>query len=244
MDHTVIDTVDSLVAFIEMVPTEQTATPSLYLDIEGIKLSRDGSISIIQVLISPGNHVYLIDVHVLGAAAFTTPAADGRTLQSILESSQVTKAFFDVRNDSDALFSHFGINLDGIQDIQLMELATRFAKYKKCVNGLARCIENDSGMGNGQRVEWKKVKDAGVKLFAPEHGGSYQVFNARPMTCEIRDYCVQDVLFLPVLWMLYNGRLSQTWRNKVDLAIVARVKDSQSATYQPNGRHKALSPWL
>jgi exonuclease 3'-5' domain-containing protein 1 len=42
----------------------------LYVDLEGVYLSRHGSISILQLLISPGNGTYLIDIHTLGDKAF------------------------------------------------------------------------------------------------------------------------------------------------------------------------------
>lgn len=59
----------------------------------------------------------MIDIHTLGAKAFLTAGASGQTLKGDLESESIPKAFFDARNDSDALFSHLGINLAGVQDI-------------------------------------------------------------------------------------------------------------------------------
>ena len=91
--------------------------PSLYIDLEGVHLSRQGAISILQILISPQRRTYLIDVHALGSKVFSTAGANGQTLKTIFESETIPKVFFDVRNDSDALYSHFGICLAGIQDI-------------------------------------------------------------------------------------------------------------------------------
>lgn len=47
------------------------------------------------------------------------------------------KVFFDIRHDSDALFGLFKINLDGIHDLQLMELATRDLQ-KRHLHGSAK----------------------------------------------------------------------------------------------------------
>jgi exonuclease 3'-5' domain-containing protein 1 len=52
-----------------------------------------------------------------------------------------------------------------------MELATRNYS-KRCVNGLARCIENDAAMTFSERNSWKLGKEKGLNLFAPERGGS------------------------------------------------------------------------
>jgi exonuclease 3'-5' domain-containing protein 1 len=59
----------------------------------------------------------LVDIYTLGDKAFPTIGAGGRTLKGILESDSIPKVFFDVRNDSDALFSHFQIRLAGIHDL-------------------------------------------------------------------------------------------------------------------------------
>jgi exonuclease 3'-5' domain-containing protein 1 len=63
---------------------------------------------------------YLIDVHLLRSAAFTTTTANSVSLRTILESPKIPKVFFDIRKDSDALFSHYQNCVDGIKDLQLM----------------------------------------------------------------------------------------------------------------------------
>ncbi len=71
-----------------------------------------------------------------------TARASGQTLKGILESGSIPKVFFDVHNDSDALFSHFSISLAGIYNIQLIELATR-TYSKRYIKGLAKYIKRD-----------------------------------------------------------------------------------------------------
>jgi hypothetical protein len=55
----------------------------------------------------------------------STAGTNGQTLKMIFESETIQKVFFDVRNDSDALYYHFGISLAGVHDIQVMEFAVR-----------------------------------------------------------------------------------------------------------------------
>ena len=219
-----------------------TKPPSLYIDVEGINLSRYGSVSILQLLVHPRKQTFLLDVHTLGAKAFTTAGTNGQTMKDILESDSIPKAFFDVRNDSDALFHLFSIKLAGIQDIQLMELATRTFS-KRCVNGLSKCIERDLSLGSSEAQEWKRIKDKGKKLFAPEFGGSYDVFNSRPLSEDIRLYCMQDVQFMPRLWANYEAKLTINWRVKVQQESKKRVALSQLIGYNGKGRHMALGPW-
>ena len=77
---------------------------------------------------------------------YCTEWTNGQTLRDILETSAIPKVVFDVRNDSEALYSHFNIRLTSVHDIQLMELATRMLS-KKCVNGLSKCIKRDADDG-------------------------------------------------------------------------------------------------
>ena len=242
MASSIVDSSTTMTDLLNALVDLPTTPPPLYLDLEGIKLSRHGSISIVELFVLPQNHVYLIDVHVLGGKAFFTARADGKTFKDILESPDIPKVFFDVRNDSDALYSHFKVKLAGVQDIQLLENATR-SFNRRCVNGLARCIENDARMSSSEKSIWKAVKVQGQKLFDPLQGGSYEVFNARPMTEEIKKYCVQDVLFLPGLWSVYTAKLSTSWAEEVCTKTLARVALSQTANYNGNGRHMALGPW-
>ena len=242
MASSIVDSPAMVASLLDTLAALPTSPPSLYLDLEGTNLSRHGSISIIELFVLPQNHVYLIDVHVLGEKAFSTQSSDGRTLKVVLESPYIPKVFFDVRNDSDALYSHFSISLAGVQDIQLLENAAR-PFHRRCVNGLARCIEQDATMTYSQRSNWKKVKEQGKKLFAPERGGSYEVFNTRPLVEGIKEYCVQDVLFLPGLWSTYSAKVSATWADKVRLETLARVSLSQTASYNGKGKHMALGPW-
>lgn len=93
--------------------------PTIYIDLEGIDLCREDSISILKFLIhteEPAQPVHLIDGHTLGASTFNIAGFknSSATLKSILRDENIPKVFFDVRNDSGALFTHFGIELRGV----------------------------------------------------------------------------------------------------------------------------------
>jgi exonuclease 3'-5' domain-containing protein 1 len=86
---------------------------------------------------------------------------------------------------------------------------------KKFINSLAKSIEMDARITPSEKRIWKIVKDTGGRLFGPHQGGSYEVFNDRPMMEDIRLYFVQDVQFLPDLRELYWGRITPEWESKV-----------------------------
>jgi exonuclease 3'-5' domain-containing protein 1 len=238
---TLVDTTTSLSDMIDCLMDLPHEPPSLFFDLEGVNLSRHGHLSILQLYNVPKGEIYLVDVHVLGAQTFSTPASSGCTLQQVLEAQTIPKVFFDVRNDSDALYSHFGIRLAGIHDLQLMELATRNFS-RRIITGLAKCIERDAPLSLHQRADMMKVKMNGLQLFAPERGGTYEVFNQRPIPNDIILYCAQDVQILPQLYAHYSSKITPTWKEKMLSASRDRVALSQSATFNGKGRHMALAP--
>ncbi|KFY91373.1 hypothetical protein V498_05510 [Pseudogymnoascus sp. VKM F-4517 (FW-2822)] len=237
-----VDSREAVAHLVDSLLDLPASPPSISIDIEGVNLCRSGSISILQILVLPHDKTYLVDVHVLKDDAFTTVGEEGQTLKDVLESATIPKVFFDVRNDSDALFSHFGVNLVCIQDIQLMQLATR-TYSRKYVNGLSKCIEEDITMTASENRQWMEGKGKGKCLFAPELGGSYEVFNKRPLPEEIAIYCTQDVRFMPKLWKHYFNKLSPAWARRVEVATKDRITLSQTEGYDGKGSNRALGPW-
>ncbi|KAM7185561.1 hypothetical protein V8F20_011754, partial [Naviculisporaceae sp. PSN 640] len=125
-------------------PSQQESPPSLYIDIQLIDhynttatsqahMQPQGGISLMQIYLIPQDHnepghIYLLDVLTLGKqAAFETPRSPHTkiTLKTILESPTIPKVFFDVRADAGVLYHQYGISLEGVQDLQLMEFAAR-----------------------------------------------------------------------------------------------------------------------
>ncbi len=242
MAVTIVDSLTTLVALLDCLENIPTQPPSLYVDLEGVRLSRHGSISIMQIYVLPRTHVFLVDIHVLQGKAFSIPNRYGTTLRSVLESGLVPKVFFDVRNDADALFAHFQISMQGVHDIQLLEVASRSYPRERVI-GLGKCIEDDLKLAARAKKAWKATKQRGYALFAPEHGGSYEIFNVRPIQQEIVDYCKNDVVYLPLLWDIYTRKLSTEWAAKVQEETCRRLLMSQAISKNPHGKDKTSSPW-
>jgi len=192
-------------------------------------------------LLPPNPTVYLVDVHTLQHKAFETSNGNGHSFQSILESPDVPKVLFDVRNDSDTLFSLFRVKLQCLVDLQILEFATRQPRGK-FVYGLAKCIENESLLLDLFSKDWNKVKEEGRKLFTPGKGGRYQVFNERPLPKAHVDYCEQDVLLMLGLLGLYAQRLNPGWAKQRQATIDARIDLSQSFAFNGKGPHMAEGP--
>ncbi|KAK8018769.1 ribonuclease H-like domain-containing protein [Apiospora marii] len=174
-------------------------------------------------------------------AAFTTKGARDLSIQDILESPERKKAFFDVRNDSDAMYHHYGVRLRGVEDIQLMHNASRGEGYRNNLSGLSQCMARV--LSPAEDVEWANSKRAGRLLFSPDEGGSFDVFNVRPLSPELISYCVGDVYYLPRLRQRNWVFLSDEWKQKVIEETEARVVESHQEDYQPHSPWKTMSPW-
>ncbi|KAK0263115.1 hypothetical protein LTR35_017614 [Friedmanniomyces endolithicus] len=238
MDPKFLDTTTKLEKFLSDLGNCDGQPPRLYVDLEGNNLSRNGTLSLVTILLEPEADVYLIDVTTLGRGAFTTAGIGGRTLQAVLESKDIIKVFFDIRNDSDALFGLYEIRVAGIEDLQLMELASRNFS-KRHVNGLAKCIERESTIPFVERQRWQLVKDNGKHLFDPQRGGSYAVFDQRPLQKDIKEYCTQDVTFMPHLRDIYRRKLCDAWWRKIAVETNGRIQLSQSPSFRGKGQHMA-----
>ncbi|KAH9207525.1 hypothetical protein DL95DRAFT_482762 [Leptodontidium sp. 2 PMI_412] len=101
-----IDTRTAVAFLVEALAKLPTSPLSFYLGLEGIALSRHGSVSILRVY-PPGaclsKRLNFFDRHPLPRRdSFFATGNSGQTLKGILESDTILKVFFDVRNDSDA----------------------------------------------------------------------------------------------------------------------------------------------
>ena len=236
-----VDTLQSVQSLVDTMSSSQASVVPLCLDLEGVNLSRHGTISFIQIWIHMLEQAFLVDVHTLGARAFEVSDSKGNTLRTILESETTQKYFFDVRNDSDALYALFGIQLAGVKDVQLLELASRRGP-KHILNGLGNCIEQAQFLEEPALQKWQSTKQKVVKMFDSKNGGSYEIWNVRPLPQELIDYCVGDVRFLPILVTTYESRLNAQWSERASVETVKRLQESRSPGYRPKGKHKLFGP--
>jgi exonuclease 3'-5' domain-containing protein 1 len=97
-----------------------TGELNIAVDIEGKELGSTGPVYIVIVHDYKADHRYLVDVNLLQLEAFDTCGPVNKTsFRSILERRDIPKLFYDVRQDSCALCHQFGVQLDGILDVQL-----------------------------------------------------------------------------------------------------------------------------
>ncbi|KAL7946448.1 ribonuclease H-like domain-containing protein [Trichoderma barbatum] len=244
-----VNTLEGVASIADWVDRQDTwmkdIQPPMYIDLEGERLGRNGTVSLMTVLVYPGEsleHIFVIDIYTLGSAAFDAIGERGKSLKNILEEPEISKVFFDVRNDSEALFALYGVRLRGVRDLQLMDSAARpNTQARRLLSGLAKCMEFVP-LTAAQKAEWTLCKDKGERLWNPDKGGSYSVFNTRPLSAEVLRYCAGDVAYLPAMYKKYASKTNR-WRDFVLEASQKRVAASQGGENQPQGMERALSPW-
>ncbi|KAK3207272.1 hypothetical protein GRF29_103g400267 [Pseudopithomyces chartarum] len=264
-----IATADELRDLLSRLSVSTTFPPDLYFDIHGENLSRNGHISFITIYDRSLEKVYFIDVGVMGLETFTTYVnvkvtdRDGdiemkdesvedkeskplRTrfvsLPAILQSEEIPKVFFDVRNDADVLFSLYDIKLGGVHDLQLMELATRHTSTPRThLHSLLTCILTTLPLPPLQKTHLRSLKSTALLIFAPSLGGSYEALHRRPLSPTLERYCVQDVVHMPALWIAYDAKLwLPFWKFVVGRETKGRLEASTKFDYEPRGEGKGV----
>ena len=232
MVTTFVDTVNGIMQLIDIgLPA---GTSLLYVDVQGRKPACQNSISLMTILPAQSNTIYIVDVDNLGDNVFTIPGSGGRTMRSILESSDVTKVFFSMQN-SRQLYADYRICLQGAEDIHIMENAYRFMTNtmgNTTPNFIVECVQKDLTNSTLVLVPTfcQQVFRVSNLLSDPQYGGSYDVLFRRPLHPDITIYCSFVVIGLRELRNKYWGRLTTDLRTKVNETTQRRVELTQNYT--------------
>ncbi len=181
-----IDTVEDVITTCAHLSTHRR----LAVDIEGVDLCREGLISIIQIA-TPDSTVYIFDITTLKIDAFT------HGLRDVFSNLNIEKVFFDARSDCDALHHLFDSLPRKILDCQIAYMMSSSSlRNSRYVKGFTSAIVDSSSLSFPKKTQIGKLKARGLKLFAPDKGGSYDVWEERPLNRVLVDYAASDVTSL------------------------------------------------
>ncbi|KAI9367753.1 ribonuclease H-like domain-containing protein [Aspergillus egyptiacus] len=235
-DIKIVDSRTTLLPLLENLESVSTQYP-VFLDLKGVNLGREGSISILSLALPSIRLTYLVDILTMRESAFNTETIRGNSLRKLLESPEVIKIFFDVRMQSDALFNLYSISLQGIRDLQLMELATREGS-KERLSSLTACMQQHSSLSVDNKAEWRSQKQVSEHLYDPN-----EFLNRGLLSRRAQLYCAGDVLSLVDLFAVYEKKLISSWREKVRQETEKRIKDSQREDFKGRTEERSLGPW-
>ena len=204
------------------------------VDCEGVNLGRTGRVATLQLCSEARGTTYIVDVTTLGAAAF----ACGGGLRELLEAPAPAKLFFDVRSDAGALFHHFGVSLPraAVVDLQLLDVAHNVLVQRRTpprLGGLGYLLERTSlaRMSARERETMADVKARARALFAPELGGSYDVWMARPLDETLLEYAT-DVRFFHALRDSLQGAIATATAGAARAPAAAAVAAALAAAVE------------
>ncbi|RBQ81390.1 hypothetical protein FVER14953_11698 [Fusarium verticillioides] len=216
-----IDDRDTLYNLLDDLTDIPKFKPRLFITLEGNYIGHETRISIMQIYNAVSHRVYLIDVYWLSATTFWRVNSNSRmtTLKGILESKDIIKVFFDVKKNSDALYSEFKIKLAGVHDLQLMELLASGSPHR--LSDIEDCFWRDAyrRQENGWRF--------------------WDLRGAVPSWCShrIRDRWVQ---ILPTLYAFYDAKLLPGQREGMIATSNSRVEFSRYMIRDMEERRRAF----
>ncbi|KZZ94179.1 3'-5' exonuclease [Moelleriella libera RCEF 2490] len=226
----VVNTVEDVAKVAEAIGPLHKEPPSLYVSLAGLRTDRFGvTAPKLSIYPFPAGPIFVVDMLQMKERAINTVGKCGTSLKDFLEGNG-TKCFFDVRHDSNVLYCLYKIKLDGVQDIVLMELATR-PRSGRFVSALWKCIKNDAQLFAAEKSAQVESKEKGLQVIDPNRGGSSNAFFGLHMRPALIDDCAKSVQSLPQLWKHYYSQLDREWRIKVAEQSMKRLEESWKDTF-------------
>jgi len=194
----IIDTAEACRSAVDALLEEE----EIAVDLEGVDLGRSpGRVCILQVCGSDGT-TYLFDITTLQESAFDSG------LRELLESQSVRKVFYDVRADADALLHNHGVRMQSTYDLQVLFHAVFFPEGRATyLKGFKTALEMYAqlAMPPDAFTMLKETKEVGHRLFDPVLGGTYEVWDQRPLLPVLVRYCATDVEHLLKMKAFWNS---------------------------------------
>ncbi|KAF4943708.1 hypothetical protein FGADI_13225 [Fusarium gaditjirri] len=220
--------------------------PLLYIDIEPRSLGANGELNLLTILLCYGpqfrRRLYLVDINVLANQAFSTRGYYGASLRSILDSPAYQKVFFGVRHNSHILYDQYGVKLQRVHDLQLMENAYRpYIHYRQYLERFEPLIQKLLVHGISRR-RWFVDKYNGEWKYRYGPGAPHAVFQKRPVIAHTRLYCCRNVRFMPELY----AKICRGTPQIIDMVAQEsqnRVHESQKEGYDPFASEQLRNPW-
>ncbi len=175
-------------------------------DIEGVKLGRDGEITLLQVGANK-NTVFCFDILTLGDSVFSD-----EYLGKIFKSETICKLCYDCRMDADVLKSKYNVVLRNVYDIQVLYTFVFQKDKDPFLKGLHHALQSP-GILN-QKVAKKVIENKKCFKASLQSQGT-EIFMQRPLPEHVLSYCASDVVHL--------FKMFYTWGSLIDFKVVVQA---------------------
>lgn len=188
--------------------------PYVILDCEGVNLGREGgSVTLICVGTPFAEHIFLFDV-----LSPLITYSDMEGLLYLLNDSNILKIVWDGRMDYLEIWSTYGVPLQGILDLQVAEVMSRYTVRGEGEDARIRRLRGQLSVSTTMKKRyeglhavvglqrcWKECgyeaesgKDPEIMRMHKVLGSS--VWAARPLTHQLLQYAARDILLIGVLY--------------------------------------------
>ncbi|KAI1042528.1 hypothetical protein LB505_010924 [Fusarium chuoi] len=226
--------------------SHESHLPPLYINIEPNSLGANGELNLLAIMMCYGpeyrRRLFLVDVNLLANQAFSTRGYYGASLRSILDSASYQKVFFDVGHDSHILYIQYGIKLQGVHDLQLMENACwsqeRKTRHLQSFDPLVQSL-----LVHGKnRKRWLIERFNGEWAYGYDARSPHTVFQKRPVVSYLQLYCCRNIRFMPELYEKIWYAVPMIM-DLVAQEAQRRVDESQEDGYNALASGRLRSPW-
>ncbi|SCM04707.1 3'-5' exonuclease, putative [Plasmodium chabaudi adami] len=191
------------------------------LDIEGYKIGRNGTVSIIQVC---AKDIYIFDLYKCDNSYLFV-----KYLKELFENKNIIKVAHDCREDCSILFNQYNINLNNIFDTQIAyNLILKKSKKELYQISYDDLLYKCLFLNNNHKIYFHKIISLDNKIYLK-----------RPISKELIHYAVQDVLYLKPLMLNLVGTL----RNIENVPREDNESDENGTNenYDQSGKHSKLN---
>lgn len=203
--------------------------PALFVSLHGACIERGsmGTISVFTIYVAPIKTAFLVDVLFMGLNCFKYVSRENNlSIQSVLESNEIPKVFYDFRNTNNALHGTCGIKLEHVHDLMLMGRIHCTPGGRPASKTLA-----DENLRKWRKKVMRFVK-AQEERFPIYPDGNTRIFDRRPVSKTVIDHCVKLIISRASLWELYHP-MPELRRETYHSRLRGWILDSRSRDYNP-----------
>lgn len=220
----------------------QPSYPDIFVNVDGPELGRQGAVATLAIYRWSLNKVFILDISTIGQAAFHISLMQGQTLQEVIQSEDIHKVFFDARSAADALYYHFGIALQGVIEVQLLEFGARRG-MKSFLKGLLKCVQGNMELSRIEREDFRSTRERLRSTIHLECGAEEPLLCTRPLEHAVIVLTILDVAYIASTWDYYDRQVRLDILPRITAATQARIAKSFTLDYNGQGEHMAKSPW-
>lgn len=205
--------IESIMDTIKVVETELKNHNILSIDCEGIFLSKEGQLTLIQIA-TPNRDVFIFDILKGGSLMFMGLDNNSKGLKFILENNKILKVIHDCRSDWESLLHQYEVRLHNFIDSQEIYFVYKLIYHQEIIKPIS--LNNLLIEVHGTELNFKdKMKK---KMFE-----NPELWGERPLSKESLYYAAEDVAYLINTWFNLKEFLNENLLEMIYFISILKV---------------------